>query len=104
MNANYLYDIFETAIMQGQPLDIAAESVPAVEGLTKREAIDFINLHYDPLWRAYATGNRKLFDDILAVCVKGNEHEVEALEQAYATGNEKLIADFEARFGGERHV
>ena len=99
MNANYIFDIFEAAIMQGQPLDIAAESVPAVEGLAKREAIEFINVHYDPLWRAYATGNRKVFDDILAVCLKTNSHEADLLARAYETGNEKLIAEYEAKYG-----
>ena len=99
MNANYIYDIFTAANKQGLPLDLAANSVPGVEEMTQREALDFINVHYDPLWRAYATGNKKLFADILAVCVKGNEHEADLLARAYATGNEKLIADMEAKYG-----
>ena len=99
MNANYIYDIFEAATQQDKPLDLAAESVPAVEDMTKREAIDFANLHYDPLWRAHATGNRKVMRDIVAVCEKGNEHEIEVLLQAHATGNAKLIADMEAKYG-----
>lgn len=99
MNANYIYDIFATANKLGQPLDIAAESVPAVEDMTKREAIEFINVHYDPMWRAYATGNKKLFDDILEICVKSNDHEADLLARAYETGNEKLIAEYEAKYG-----
>ena len=106
MNANYIYDIFSTANKMGLPLDLAAKSIPGVEDVTEREAIDFINLHYDPLWRAYATGNRKLFNDILTMCVKTNDHEADALARAYQTGNEKLIADFEAKYGlgGVDHV
>lgn len=106
MNANYIYDVFVAANKLGLPLDIAAENVPAVEDMTKREALDFINTHYDPLWRAFMTGNRKVFDDIAAVCLKTNDHEADALARAHETGNEKLIADFEAKFGlgGADHV
>ena len=103
MNANYIYDIFETATQQDKPLDIALEILrgtqPIPEGMTKENINAFVGLHYDPLWRAYQTGNRKLFADILAVCEKGNEHEVDALERAYAAGNAKLIADMEAKYG-----
>ncbi len=103
MDANYIYNIFETATKSDLPLDIALANHscanPLPEGMDKKATMDFINLHYDPLWRAYQTGNRKLFADILAVCEKGNEHEIDALERAYATGNEKLIAEYEARYG-----
>ena len=103
MNANYIYNIFETATQQDKPLDIALEILrgaqPIPEGMTKNDINQFVGLHYDPLWRAYQTGNRKLFANILAVCEKGNEHEVDALERAYQTGNAKLIAEYEARYG-----
>lgn len=99
MNVNYIYDIFSAANKQGLPLDLAANSVPGVEDMTQREALDIINVHYDPLWRAYATGNRKVFDDIAAVCLKTNSHEADLLARAYETGNEKLIAEYEAKYG-----
>lgn len=107
MNANYLYDIFETATKNDQPLEIAIEILrginPIPDGMTKQEINEFVGLHYDPLWRAYQTHNRKLFADIVAVCIKTRDHEEEALKQAFESGNEKLIAEYEAKYGDD-HV
>lgn len=108
MNANYLYDIFETATKNNVDLTIGLELLlnekPLPDGMTKDGVNQFVGLHYDPLWRAYQTGNRKVFADIVTVCIKTDDHEADALLRAHETGNEKLIADFEARFGGAGHV
>lgn len=109
MNANYIHKVFETAVAQDIPLDRALDILsgtdPIPEGTTKKDVLDFVNLHYDPLWRACATGNEKVVRDIVEICVKTNNHEAEALLQAHATGNQKLIADFEAKYGlGGSHV
>lgn len=103
MNANYLYDVFETGKVRDVSLDIALEIVkgekPLPDDMTTRHTNAFVGLHFDLLRRAYQTGNRKLFADILKVCEEGREHEAEALLSAEATGNEKLMADMEALHG-----
>ena len=103
MNANYIHKIFKTAVEQDIPLDRALDNLsnvePIPEGTTKKELLDFINLHYDPLWRACATGNEKVVRDIVAVCVKSNDHEADILLRAHQTGNAKLIANMEAKYG-----
>ena len=103
MNANYIYELFETAISRGVDLTIALEimvgSKPIPEGTTKREIAQFIALNENLLSRAYQTGNRKLFADIVAVCVESKEKKKDLLRRARATGNEKLIADVEAMCG-----
>lgn len=99
MNAKYIYDIFETAEKNNVDLTIGLEILkgtqPIPEGMTKEGISAFVGLHYDPLWRAYQTKNHKLFADILAVCEKGNEHEVDALLRAEATGNDKVVKAME---------
>lgn len=108
MNANYIYDIFETAKQNGVDLTIGLEILrgtqPIPEGVTKAELNAFIGLHEDLLGRAYRTGNRKLFADIVQVCVESNEDEEDLLRRARATGNELLIAEVEACYGGGGHV
>ena len=108
MNANYIYDIFETANAHNVDLivglDILRGKQVIPEGMTRDSINSFVGLHYDPLWRAYQTGNRKLFADVLAYCIEDRGHEADAMIRGYATGNEKLITDLEARFGGDCHV
>ena len=103
MKANYIYDIFTTANEQGKDTTVALEILrgtqPIPEGMTKEGINQFVNLHFDQLRRAYGTGNRKLFADIVAICVKSTKEEADALLRAHATGNEKLIAEMEAKYG-----
>lgn len=103
MNANYIFDIFTTANEQGKDtavaLDILRGTQPIPDGMTKESINQFIGLHFDQLRRAYQTGNRKLFADIVAICVKSNDEEADALLRAHETGNEKLIAEMEAKYG-----
>lgn len=103
MNANYIYDIFTTANEQGKDTTIALEILrstqPIPDGMTKEGINRFVNLHFDQLRRAHQTGNRKLFADIVTICVKSNDEEADMLLRAHATGNEKLIAEMEAKYG-----
>lgn len=102
MNANYIYEVFETATSRGVDLTIGLEihsgEKPLPDGVTKRELHEFIGLHENLLSRAYQTGHRKLFADIVRVCVESNEDEADLLLRAHATGNEKLIAELEAKY------
>lgn len=109
MNANYIFDIFETANAKGVDTTIALEILrgtqPIPEGMTKEGIGQFVGLHFDQLRRAHQTGNRKLFSDIVTICVKSNDEEADALLRAHETGNEKLIAEMEAKYGdGADHV
>ena len=103
MNANYIFDIFTTANEQGKDtaiaLDILRGTQPIPEGMTKEGINQFVGLHFDQLRRAHQTGNRKLFADIVTICVKSTAEEADALLRAHETGNEKLIADMEAKYG-----
>lgn len=103
MNANYIYEVFETATKHGTDLTIGLELLlnekPLPEGVTKAEVNAFVGLNENLLGRAFRTGNRKLFADIVAVCVESNEDERELLRRARATGNELLIAEVEALYG-----
>ena len=103
MNANYIYDIFETATSRGVDLSIGLEILlndkPLPNGVTKREINEFIGLHENLLSRAFQTGHRKLFADIVEACVDNKEDEIDFLARVRATGNEKLIAEVEAKYG-----
>ena len=37
--------------------------------------------------------------DIVAICVKSDNEEADALLRAFATGNDKLISEMEAKYG-----
>lgn len=103
MNANYIYEVFETATKHGTDLTVGLELLlnekPLPEGVTKRELSGFIGLHENALSRAYQTGHRKLFADIVQACEESNEEELDFLARVRATGNEKLIAEVEAEYG-----
>ena len=103
MNADYIYNIFETSEKHNVDTTIAAEILRGREVIpdaqTKAEIGAFVGLHYDSLWRAYQTGSRKLFDDIVRICQESTDEEADALLRAHETGNEKLIAEMEAKYG-----
>ena len=103
MKAKIIYNIFETSEKHNVDTAIAAEILRGREVIpdaqTKAEIGAFVGLHYDPLWRAYQTGNRKLFDDIVRICQESTDEEADVLLRAHATGNEKLIAEMEAKYG-----
>ena len=108
MKADIIYKIFETAVNHGADIAIAAEILRGqgeiADLATKKDILCFIGLHLDDLRRAYGTGNKKLFADIVSLCLKNNKEEVDMLMRAHETGNEKLIAETEAKYGGDAHV
>ena len=103
MNANYIFDLFSAANSYNTDTTVALEILrgqkPIPEGMTKEGINEFIGLHFDQLRRAHQTANRKLFADIVAICVKSNDEEADALLRAHDTGNEKLISDMEGLHG-----
>lgn len=103
MNTEVLYKVFETAAEKNVDTAMAAEILRGSEFISdadrKEQVNEFIGLHFDLLRRAYGTGNRKLFDDIVRVCEKSNAEEADMLLRARATCNEKLIAEMEAKYG-----
>lgn len=108
MNSDYIFDIFERANTKGVDtavaLDILRGTQPIPDGMTKEGLNQFVGLHFDQLCRAHRTGNRKLFADIVAICVKSNGEEADMLLRAYESGNKKLIAEMEAGYGGGHHA
>lgn len=73
MNANYLYEIFETTRENHAPdlnvgLAMLRETKPIPEGMTDREIREFLGKHYDKLVQAYQTGDRALFAGVAAKC------------------------------------
>lgn len=108
MNADIIYKVFEIAMEKNLDTSMATEVLYSNGTITdfeaKKKVAAFIGIHFDPLRRAYGTGNKKLFADIVAACVKSNAEEADLLLRAHATGNEKLIAEYEAKYGGVDHV
>ena len=85
MNANYIYDIFETCEKNDTPdLTIALAHLqttkPIPDGLTEKQINKFIGLHYDELVMAYQAHDRSVFADAVATAVA--EDEAETAEEA----------------------
>ena len=103
MNSEVIYKVFETADIRNTDTTMAAEALYGCDVIPsnerKQQVNDFISLHYDSLRRAYGTGNKKLFDDIVRICTESNDEEADMLLRAHATGNEKLIREVEAKYG-----
>lgn len=103
MNAEIIYNIFEFSENNNADIAISYEilrgngEIPDME--TKKEIVRFIDLHFDTLRRAYGTGNKKLFSDIVSFCVENKDDEIDFLARVRATGNEKLITEVEAVYG-----
>jgi hypothetical protein len=108
MNAEVIYKVFETAKVRNSDTTQAAEVLYGCDVIPdndrKRQVNDFIGLHFDALCRAYGTGDKKLFDDVVKACVESRDEEVDLLIRAHATGNEKFIAEMEAKYGGVGNV
>jgi len=73
MNANYIYDIFETT-KQNEASDLniglamLQEKKPIPAGMTDRGVREFMGRHYKALVKAYNTGDKALFAGIVAKC------------------------------------
>lgn len=73
MNANYLYDIFETTEKNEAPdLTIGLAMLRSVQeipdGMTDRGIREFLGRHYTMLVEAYQTHDREKFANTVAVC------------------------------------
>lgn len=71
MNANYLYDIFETTRKHGAPdltigLAMLKAEQPIPDGLTDQAVRQFLGRHYEALAKAYQSGDRQVFAQAVA--------------------------------------
>ena len=73
MNAEYIYDIFETTEKNGDPdliiglAKLQAEQ-PIPEGVTEKELCSFIGRHYHKLVDAYKAHDRGAFEETVLAC------------------------------------
>ena len=80
MNANYIYDIFETCEKNDLPdLTIALAHLkvtqPIPDGLTEKQVNAFVGDHYEDLVNAYKAHDRAVFADAVAAAVLEDEEE-----------------------------
>lgn len=80
MNANYIYDIFETCETKDLPdLTIALAHLkttqPIPDGLTEKQINEFVGDHYEDLVKAYKAHDRAVFADAVAAAVLEDEEE-----------------------------
>lgn len=73
MNANYIYDIFDTTRKNEAPdlligLAMLQVEQPIPEGLTEKEICWFIGHHYNALVDAYASRDRAVFEQAVKAC------------------------------------
>ena len=73
MDAEYIYDIFETTEKNGDPdLTIGLAKLkadkPIPEGTTEKELCQFIGRHYHELVDAYAAHDRGAFEEAVLAC------------------------------------
>ena len=73
MNANYIYEVFETTSKNGDPdlfIGLAKLKVekPIPAGMTEKELCEFIGRHYDELVKAYAKHDRAVFQAAVEAC------------------------------------
>lgn len=80
MNANYIYDIFETCEKKDLPdLTIALAHLkttqPIPDGLTEKQVNAFVGDHYEDLVKAYKAHDRAVFAAAVAAAVLEDEEE-----------------------------
>ena len=73
MNANYIYDIFETTRENSAPdlnigLAMLREKKPIPEGMTDQNIREFMGRHYEKLVAAYRAKDRYVFGAVVAAC------------------------------------
>lgn len=73
MNAEYIYDIFETTEKNGDPdlfIGLARLKVnkPIPEDTTEKEMCSFIGRHYNALVDAYKGHDRAAFEETVLAC------------------------------------
>ena len=91
MNANYIYDIFQTCEDMDLPdLTIALAhhqaARPIPEGMTEKGINEFIGGHYEALVDAFADHDREAFAAAVAAGVKEDEEREAARQEAGQEG------------------
>ena len=87
MDANYIYDIFETTRENHAPdlnigLAMLQTEQPLPDGMTEKETREFLGQHYEALVEAYRTRDRDVMAQAVANC-EAEDRLLEA-EQAHA--------------------
>lgn len=73
MNANYIYEVFETTRENKAPdltigLAMLAAEKPLPIGMTQEDTRRFMGKHYDILVKAFKTGDKEVFVKVVAAC------------------------------------
>lgn len=73
MNAEYIYEIFETTRENDAPdlnvgLAMLQETKPIPEGMADRDIREFMGRHYEKLVAAYRAKDRYVFGAVVAAC------------------------------------
>lgn len=87
MNANYIYDIFETTRQRSAPdlyigLAMLQKHQPVPEDCTDRDIREFIGRHYDRLVEAYKAKDREVMAAAVARCEAEDAQREEAQAEA----------------------
>ena len=91
MNANYIYDIFQTCEDMDLPdLTIALAhhqaARPIPEGMTEKGINEFVGGHYEALVDAFADHDREAFAAAVAAGIKEDEEREAARQEAGQEG------------------
>lgn len=91
MNANYIYDIFQTCEDLDLPdltIALAHHQVarPIPEGMTEKGINEFVGGHYEALVDAFADHDREAFAAAVAAGVKEDEEREAARQEAGQEG------------------
>lgn len=73
MDANYIYDVFETTRKRRAPdlnigLAMLQETQPLPEDATEKDVREFLGRHYESLVEAYRLRDRAAFAQVVANC------------------------------------
>lgn len=85
MNAEYIYNIFETTEKNGDPdLLIGMAKLMAVkplpEGMDERALGKFLAKHYHELVEAYATGDLAVMEEVVLACEEQDAEDAKEAE------------------------
>lgn len=83
MNANYIYDIFETTGKNNTPdlnvgLAMLKAEQPIPEGMTDTGVREFMSRHYQKLVAAYRAKDRYVFAAVVKACEAEDAEKAEA--------------------------
>ena len=89
MDANYIYDIFETTRENHAPdlnigLAMLQTEQPLPDGMTEKETREFLGQHYEALVEAYRTRDRETMAAAVAKCEEEDRLLKEQAQRAHA--------------------